>query len=132
MPYIKKGFLKNSQIKNKKLVYHDSCHLGRKLKIFEEPREIIKKMGFELVEYPMNRERAVCCGAGGGLKNNYPLIANNNANKKIIEAKYLGSEGLVTPCPMCYKHFKENNAENNFNVYELSQLLIEEINNEKK
>ena len=51
----------------KKVTYHDPCDLGRALKIFEEPRDLLKRIpGLQLVEMSRNRLRARCCGGGGG------------------------------------------------------------------
>ena len=46
----------------KKVTYHDPCHLKRGLGISEEPRQLIRDAGYELVE--MNDADA-CCGFGG-------------------------------------------------------------------
>jgi Fe-S oxidoreductase len=48
--------------RNKKVTYHDPCHLRRGLGIFEEPRKLLDREGFELVEMP---DCDVCCGFGG-------------------------------------------------------------------
>ena len=160
-PYIKKGFLKDIPKKkdekgqNEKIIYHDSCHLGRGLGLYDEPRDIIKLLGYDLVEFSQNRQVSLCCGAGGGLKNNFPDIANNNAAKKILDAKIFGADKIVTACPMCYKHFLDNiglakskskkkdrtvtektvfekkdemqNEEEYFRSFELSQLIVREL-----
>lgn len=109
------------------VIYHDSCTLGRKLNVYDEPREIIKFFGYNLLEFSMNRENSICCGAGGGLKDNFPNIANGVAIKKIVEAKALNSHMLITACPMCYEHFKNNNKNSDLQIYELSQIIVEFI-----
>ena len=46
--------------------YHDPCDLGRGMKIFDPPREIIRSLpGLSLVELSENRGRGYCCGGGG-------------------------------------------------------------------
>lgn len=134
-PYLRKGFLKNIEKKNKKIIYHDSCHLGRGLKLYDEPRKIITLLGYDIVEFFQNREFSLCCGAGGGLKNNFPEISNNVASKKILNAKIFGAEELVTACPMCYKHFVDNSFDDKgsekIKIFELSQLIIPEIEKQK-
>jgi Fe-S oxidoreductase len=111
------------RVKNEKATYHDPCHLGRHCGIYEEPRNILKAIGFDIKEFGKNRENAVCCGAGAGVKANFPEIADKIAEKKLKECK---TKTLVTACPLCYLHFKENSLKN-LEVRELSQVVKEAL-----
>ncbi len=111
-----------------KITYHDPCHLGRYAGIYYEPRHILGKLGFEVVELEKNRENSLCCGAGAGLKSNYPEIADKAA-KSVL--KQVQTNALVTTCPLCYMHFKENKAKN-MKVFELSQILADSTKTPKK
>jgi len=62
---IKEGKIKKKEIKEK-ITFHDPCHLGRGMGIFEEPREIIKSQGYEISEMELSRNESFCCGGGGG------------------------------------------------------------------
>ncbi|WP_018661259.1 4Fe-4S dicluster domain-containing protein [Heyndrickxia acidiproducens] len=65
---VKEGRLKPRYEVDETVTFHDSCYLGRYNQIFEQPREILKRIpGVKLVEMERNRESAMCCGAGGGL-----------------------------------------------------------------
>src|SRR5580658_7454236 len=50
-----------------KVVYHDSCYLGRYNDIYESPREILKRIpGVQLSEPERwTKSEGLCCGAGG-------------------------------------------------------------------
>ena len=88
----------------KKVTYHDPCHLGRASGVFDDPRFILEAIpGLELVEMPRNREYSRCCGAGGGLKSGYPDIQNRMAQRRVKEAEETGARELVSACPFCYQ-----------------------------
>ena len=57
---------------NEKITYHDPCYLGRYSGIYEEPRKILRKIGFKVVELEKNKQDSLCCGGGGGLKVKHP------------------------------------------------------------
>jgi len=117
---IKEGKIKQKEIKEK-ITFHDPCHLGRGLKIFEEPREIIKKLGYEILEMELSKNESFCCGGGGGMKSNEPELANKIAKDRIEQAKKTGAKILCTNCPLCYLHLKENAKE--IEVKELIELF---------
>jgi len=100
------------------LTYHDPCHLGRWSGIYDEPRQLLANTGWRVVELPDNREHSLCCGAGGGLKSNYPALADAIARKRLAQVK---NGRLCTACPLCYAHFKEN--ADGIEVLEFSEAL---------
>lgn len=60
------GDLRASRKLGYRVTYHDPCYIGRYNDIYDAPRRVIEATGCELVEMPRNRDRALCCGAGGG------------------------------------------------------------------
>lgn len=106
---------------SEKITYHDPCHLGRYSNVYEEPRNILKALGFELVEFKRSKENALCCGGGGNLKSNASRLASKIAKLRISD---LHTKKLITCCPMCYYHLKEN-APEGVEVLELSQVLLD-------
>lgn len=106
-----------------KVIYHDPCHLGRHLGIYDDPRKIIIAAGYGLEEFERKREKGVCCGAGGGLKANFPETANKIAQDRFKDIK---TKILATTCSLCYLHLKEN-APKGVEVMELSQMIKEAI-----
>jgi len=104
---LEKGTLKPAKV-NKTITYHDPCHLGRQSNIYDEPRDVLKALGYTIKEMLYTREDALCCGAGGGVKSNYPQTANKIAKERLKELDTIGVDLLVTPCTMCTKHLEEN------------------------
>ncbi|GAE27162.1 Fe-S oxidoreductase [Halalkalibacter wakoensis JCM 9140] len=66
--FIKEGRIQPTYEVKEKVVYHDSCYLGRYNEVYEPPREILRAIpGVEVVEMKRNRQDGMCCGAGGGM-----------------------------------------------------------------
>lgn len=117
--YLSKVDVKLLPTENEEITYYDPCSLGRKSGIYHEPRVILQHLGYTVKELKQNREKGVCCGAGGGLKQNSPKIANRMAQIVLSKVK---TRKLVTACPSCYLHLKENAKD--IEVYELSELMV--------
>ena len=88
--------------------YHDPCSLGRHSKVYDPPRDVLSSIeGLKLVELTPNRERALCCGGGGGLWSVDPNMAMEVAASKfqrsILPAR---TEILVSGCPTCFLNFR--------------------------
>ncbi|MFX0099612.1 MAG: (Fe-S)-binding protein, partial [Candidatus Hodarchaeota archaeon] len=97
---------------NKKITYHDPCHLGRHRGVYDEPREVLKAIpGVELVEMPFNRNRSRCCGAGAGVKAGYPQDALKIAKIRVQEAFDTGADILATSCVFCKYNFLDAKKE---------------------
>jgi heterodisulfide reductase subunit D len=108
------------------VTYHDPCHLGRHMGIFEEPRKILESIpGIRLVEMAHNRNLAVCCGSGGGVRSAYPEMASEMAKLRLKEAAETGADLLVTSCPFCERGFRDALSESGGTprVVDLAELL---------
>ena len=81
--------------------YHDPCHLGRMLGIFEEPREILRQLDIQLVEMENNRYFSTCCGGGGGVNAVDPDLSIEIAKTRVRDASRAGVEIIATVCPTC-------------------------------
>jgi len=106
----------------RRATYHDPCHLGRALGIYEEPRELLKSGGVELVEMERNRENSRCCGGGGGFRASYPEISAEIAKKRVKEAKSV-SEILLTSCPFCHVNLRDVAEDSGLQVYDVVDVI---------
>ena len=111
---------------NKTVTYHDPCHLGRHMGVYELPREIYKQIpGLNLVEMKRNRNFAWCCGAGGGVKIGYPDWALEISKERLEEAKETGATVITSTCPFCKTNLADATAHYNFDfqVLDLMEIL---------
>ena len=86
---------------NLRATYHDPCHLGRMLGIFEEPREILQRLGVEIIEMEHNRYFSTCCGGGGGLRAVDDKLSIEIAKNRVRDALNVGADMIITVCPTC-------------------------------
>ena len=114
--------------KDLKVTYHDSCHLGRHAGEYEAPRNVINSIS-KLVEMENNREKARCCGSGGGVKSAYGELSNSISDLRIREAKETDADLLVSACPFCELNLSQNSDD--FEVLDLSEFVLKHLDIEK-
>jgi Fe-S oxidoreductase len=86
---------------DRRVTYHDPCHLGRMLGITEEPRQILEALGLELVEMVHHGVFSTCCGGGGGVLDVDRNLAIEVSKNRIRDAVAVGVDTIVTACPTC-------------------------------
>lgn len=92
-----------------RVVYHDPCYIGRYNEMYATPRAVLADIpGLELVEAPdANRERAMCCGGGGG---NVWMEGWGKEGVNSIRLDQLCSaepQTLALACPFCMIMFED-------------------------
>jgi len=103
------------------VTYHDPCHLGRHMGIYEPPRALLRALpGVELVELPKTQDDSYCCGSGGGVRAFNSGLANDTSRARVREAMGVQAEFLVTACPFCERSLRTG--------VELEKEKIEVIN----
>ncbi|MCK4279244.1 MAG: (Fe-S)-binding protein, partial [Candidatus Thorarchaeota archaeon] len=105
------------------VTWHDPCHLGRHMGIYDEPRAVISKLPVDLVEMETTRENAWCCGAGGGAKAAYNDWSVETSRKRIEQALRTGAELIVTACPFCTRNLRDGSSEDGPPVIDLTELV---------
>jgi heterodisulfide reductase subunit D len=107
-----------------KITYHDPCHIGRHMGMYEIPRDLLREIpGIELIEMERNRENAWCCGSGGGVRSAFKDLSELAATERIQEALETGAEAIVSSCPFCLNQFKSNIKGKDIKAYDLSELI---------
>lgn len=106
---IQEGKLKINKAYEKKVTYHDPCYLGRHNGIYDEPREVLKKVpGLELMDMADSLGDSLCCGGGGGRIWMETVKSERFSDLRLEQAVDAGAEVLVTSCPYCITHFEES------------------------
>lgn len=127
------GKLKPRQPIKEKVVYHDPCYVGRYNDIYESPRQALESIpGLELVEAPeRNRERAMCCGGGGG---NVWLEGWGKKGINVIRLEQLTQEQpstLALGCPFCMVMFedaaKNTGRDETLKRRDIAELVLESL-----
>jgi heterodisulfide reductase subunit D len=123
---LKEGRMTINSEYQKTLTYHDPCHLGRHVGMYETPREVYNKIpGVKLVEMRRNRENAWCCGAGGGVKIGYPEWSLEISKERLEEAKDIGASVITSICPFCRINLSDanENYKMDFEVIDLIEII---------
>ncbi|HEY2428788.1 MAG TPA: heterodisulfide reductase-related iron-sulfur binding cluster, partial [Acidimicrobiales bacterium] len=114
-----------------RVVYHDSCYLGRHNDVYAAPRKVIGSLkGIELVEAPRNGTRGMCCGAGGArmwMEETTGKKVNTERSRELIAT---GASRVATACPFCIVMLDDGVKENGRDdviVGDISMHLLEAI-----
>lgn len=90
--------VKSRNFQNKKITYHDPCHLIYGQNIKEEPRIILKNIqGLEYVEMA----EVNCCGGAGLFHVNFPDISKKIGKEKLNNIINTKADIIATSCPSC-------------------------------
>ena len=82
-----------------KVTYHDPCHLGKSLGVYQQPRELLKaRSDVELVEM---KDANVCCGNGGSFNLQHYETSTAIGNKKCENIIATEADAVATSCPAC-------------------------------
>lgn len=109
---------------DKRVTYHDPCDLGRHCGIYEEPREIIRKIAPNFVEMESHHANALCCGAGGGVRGAYAKNSIAMARRRLEEAEAVGAEVVLTECNSCVHNLSNAKLrKQKFKISNISQFV---------
>jgi Fe-S oxidoreductase len=85
-----------------KVLYHDSCYLGRHNDVYDEPRQIITSVtGTVPMEFGRNRENGFCCGGGGGRMWLEEGSEQRINSERVEEGVSMEANTICVACPYC-------------------------------
>ncbi|MDP7318987.1 MAG: heterodisulfide reductase-related iron-sulfur binding cluster [Bacteriovoracaceae bacterium] len=121
---VKTGKLKPTKEVKEELTFHDPCYLGRHHGEYDAPREVLKSIpGVEIKEMVKNKDKALCCGMGGG-NMWYEMHEGNDLVENRLE--HVGETKvykLATSCSFCMINFNSGKGK----VKETEELEVEDI-----
>lgn len=129
---VQQGKLQPQQRVEEKVVYHDPCYVGRYNDIYDAPRELLRSIpGVELIEIAQQRERAMCCGGGGG---NVWLESHGDRNINVIRLEQLNApqpDTIAVGCPFCMVMFedaaKNSGKAESLQRRDVAEMLLESV-----
>ncbi len=110
---LKNGKIKIKERLNTRVTVHDNC-CGRYMDgiLQDTTRELMERIGCEVVEMRHTRENALCCGWAGTVPTLFGPTSSNPLHTllnllhslylRLQEAEASGADVLVVPCPGCY------------------------------
>ncbi len=114
------------------IAYYDSCYLARYSNLMEIPRDLIKMIGYQIIELPKTKEETICCGSCGGLVITNPELADKICTDfiKILRRKKI--KRIVTADPRAYHHLRQNLRnmqiyDDEIEILEISDLICEAL-----
>ena len=111
--------------------YHDSCNLGRKGGIFDEPRRVIRAAVKDYREMTPNRLESYCCGAGSGLvaEPDWMDIRMQAGKMKAEQVKRTGASLVITSCDNCRQQIGDLSEHYGLNVEasSVSELAVKAL-----
>ena len=115
-----------------KVVYHDSCYLGRYNEIYDPQRDIIDALpDVERVETKRNKQIGLCCGAGGGqmwMEMNIGQRMNNIRTDELLETE---PKVIAVACNFCMTMIddgvKSKDKADDVKVLDLAELLAQRV-----
>ena len=134
---VRDGRLLPKHAVNETITFHDSCYLGRYNDVYDPPREILKSIpGVKLVEMERNREKGMCCGAGGGLMWMEEETGHRINVARTEQALSVNPSVISSGCPYCLTMLsdgtKAKEVEEKVSTYDVAELLEKAVCGEVK
>ncbi|MCS7182855.1 MAG: heterodisulfide reductase-related iron-sulfur binding cluster [Thermoanaerobaculum sp.] len=99
---LQSGRLRLTKEVRQQLTFHDPCYLGRTNGEFDAPRAVLHAIpGLRVREAPLSRERAMCCGAGGGRMWLEEKLGSRINQTRLQQLEQSGCHDVAVACPFC-------------------------------
>ncbi len=129
---LRAGKLKPTKNIDQELTFHDPCYLGRHHGEYDAPRDILNAIpGVKLKEMEDSKDKALCCGMGGG--NMWYEIDEgvHLATKRLEDIGETKAPKLATSCSFCLINFNSSKAQvestENIAIDDVASILAQSV-----
>ncbi len=129
---LRSGKLKALKDVASELTFHDPCYLGRHHGEYDAPRDILNAIpGVKLKEMQKSKDKALCCGMGGG-NMWYELPEGKHlAENRLEQIGETGAPKLATSCSYCMINFNSSKGHvattENLQVEDVASILAKSV-----
>ena len=113
------------------LAYHDPCYLGRTNGEYDAPRFLLNAIpGLKMREAELSRDRAMCCGAGGGRMWLEEKIGERINQTRFGQLEASGTADVAVACPYCFSMLSDAQNElgrEDASTYDVIELVAKSL-----
>jgi Fe-S oxidoreductase len=110
--------------------FHDPCYLGRYNDEYEAPRSTLRSVpSLKILEMPRSKEKAMCCGAGGGHFWMDLKIGERVNALRTDQAAETGASKIATACPFCLQMMEDGVKLTNreMEVRDIAEVVLDSL-----
>ena len=99
--------------------------------IYQQPRDMIENLGYQLVEMGHHAQTSICCGTS--CWTNCGQLNKKVQTDRLKEARSTGAEKLITSCVKCQIHYRcaqgdpVSGSDIQMDIQDLTTLIAERI-----
>lgn len=134
---VRAGKLKPAQPVSARVSYHDACYLGRHNNIYMPPRDLLDAIpGVQLFEPKQNKDRGMCCGAGGAQmwkeeEEGEARVNHVRTNQLLNVLPQNGHQRTIaTSCPFCMTMLRDGLADQgheDIETLDIAEILLRSV-----
>jgi Fe-S oxidoreductase len=119
------GKLAPRQSKDLRVVFHDSCYLGRYNEVYDQPRGILERSGYNMVEATRTKKTGLCCGAGGARMWMEEKVGSRMNQERFANLMETEPQAIAVACPFCMTMISDaaKDKDSTIPVYDVAELV---------
>ena len=102
---VERGYQRPTKPLERRVTYHDPCHLVRGQGITAQPRAILRSIPG--VDFTEHGEADRCCGGGGTFSFSYYELSRRIQERKVRSIGAANPDVIATGCPGCKYHLND-------------------------